>query len=69
MIIKLPTESVMISDTKAEDIPEMPVIVSNYDNGIDIIGSDGDSVYLSYEMAKDVISAIQTFIKTKKRGK
>lgn len=71
MIIVLATESTMVSDDQATDIPEMPVIISNYDasEGVGITGHDGENIYFSYRMAKEIAKVILDYSKPKKKSK
>jgi hypothetical protein len=70
-IIKLPTESVLVNDEGARDIPENPVIVSNYENGegVSITGIDGESIYFSYRMIPEIVKVLNAYSKPKKKSK
>lgn len=71
MITKLSTESVLVSDSEATDFPESPLVVSNYPNGdgIGIMGEDGENIYFSYRMAKDIVKVLTEYSKPKKKSK
>lgn len=70
MILKLATESTMVSDTDpGNDASEQPVIIENYANGegVSIVGYDGDSVYIPYRLVKEVCKQMLEYAKPKKK--
>lgn len=69
MKIELPKESVLINDNTATDMPEMPVVISNYSSGEGILltGVDGESVYMSYRQVKEVCRQMLEYTKPKKK--
>ena len=71
MIIPIVSESVLVSDTEAENMPEFPVVITNYpqSDGMEIMNQEGKSVYFSYRMAKEVAKVILDYSKPKKKSK
>jgi hypothetical protein len=63
MIKQLPTNSIMISDTKGpeDEYVEPQIIVSKYDGdgSIGLISYTGDEVYIPARMVGEVIKAIK----------
>lgn len=67
MKIKLHKESTMISDTTANDVPEQSVVIESYEDGVSLTGWDGDSVYMSNRMVKEVCAVMTEYASTKKK--
>lgn len=69
MKVNLATTSTMISDTDAPDVPEQPVIVEDYEGsgGLSLIGWDGETVFMSYRMVKEVCKQMIEYAKPKKK--
>lgn len=71
MIIIIATESKMVSDYDAPEVPEQPVIIENStgSEGVSLVGWDGDQIFIPYRMVKEVTKVMNAFATTKKKSK
>lgn len=69
MKVALPADSTMISDSEAPDAQEQPVIVCDYEgsDGVGLIASNNESVYIPYRMVKEVVKQMLEYAKPKKK--